>query len=195
MDSQPRSRSTETPSELETPQAITSWVDDIAANLAIAPPAEKPRPRPAQAREVSIIPPGALHGVKVLEEGREVVRPDVVQTVVSLAQLGQLVRIRKSLQKEEFQGKLDPRDLSATGTPQFVDLIEDWPNTPWITASFANDGPDTVHIGINHQAVLERVPAGETLEINFAKADERIKLIEYKCAAGETASVRVVGKY
>ncbi|GAI59664.1 unnamed protein product, partial [marine sediment metagenome] len=36
---------------------------------------------------------------KIIEEGKEIVRPDALQAVVQLAQLGQLTKIRKALEK------------------------------------------------------------------------------------------------
>jgi len=70
------------------------------------------------------------------------------------------------------------------------------PHKPWLTAYFINDGPDSVKIGINHPE-LERqeIKLNETLTINQEHAKERIRRLFYKCDAGESASVRVVGQY
>ena len=134
---------------------------------------------------------------KIIEEGKEVVRPDVLQAVVQLAQLGQMVKIRKSLEKEEFEGKLDDRTLSATDQLQWEDLMQDWPNTPWATAFFVNDDlVNPVYIQVNDRSNrVIPLNAGETKRIDFTKADRRIDLIYYWCDAGNTATVRVEGKY
>ena len=137
----------------------------------------------------------AIPQVKVIEDGKEIVRPDVLQAVVQLAILGQLSKIRKSLEKEEFQGEIDPRTFSASDQLQWVDLIDRHPNTPWATATFFNDGPDPVYIALNNALNWTPINSGETLVPDFTKADERISLIYYKCDAGKTASVRAVGKY
>lgn len=135
-------------------------------------------------------------GIKVVDdEGREIVRPDVIQAVTQLASLAQLARIRKSLEKEEFQGKQDSRTLSATDSYHVEDLVKEYPFVPWATASFVNDGPDAVYIGINRQAGAAKLESGESHTVDFGKADRRIELIYYWTDAGETASVRVVGKY
>ncbi|MBA7584011.1 hypothetical protein ES708_25963 [subsurface metagenome] len=136
------------------------------------------------------------------EEGKEVVRPDVLEAVVQLAQLGQMVKIRKSLEKvgeslekEEFEGKLDPRPLDATDELQFITLIHDFPYTPWISAFFINNGPDTVRIAINRPYEQFELGAHETRTVSRAHAEERIGTIFYVCDPGETASIEVTGEY
>jgi len=132
---------------------------------------------------------------KVIEEGKEVIRPDVIQAVTQLAQLGQLVKIRRSLAKQEFRGKLDPRTLNATDREKIIDLIDGFPNYPWISAYFFNDGPDAVYISINRADEIHEVEYGESYSVDFSSADKRIEIIYYKCDTDETASLRVVGKY
>ncbi len=129
------------------------------------------------------------------EEGKEIVRPDVLQAVVQLAQLGQMVKIRKSLEKEEFEGKEDPRTLNATDEIQVLSLTDDFPYTPWITAYFINDGPDPVRISLNRPYAQFELGMGETITVDRAHADERMNIIFYVCDSGETASVRVIGQY
>lgn len=146
----------------------------------------------------SIVRPEGLDtsGIKVVDdEGREIVRPDVIQAVTQLASLAQLTRIRKSLEKEEYRGAQDSRTLSATDAYQVEDLVKEYPFIPWATAFFVNDGDDTVYIGINRQAGAAKVEKNESHQADFTKADRRIELIYYWCDATETASVRVVGKY
>lgn len=147
----------------------------------------------------SIVRPEGLDtsGIKVVDdEGREIVRPDVIQAVTQLASLAQLTRIRKSLEKEEYRGAQDSRTLDATDAYQVEDLVKEYPFIPWATASFVNDGPVyAVYIGINRQAGATRLDNGESYQADFTKADRRIELIYYWCDATETASVRVVGKY
>lgn len=131
--------------------------------------------------------------IKVIEDGKEVVRPDVLQAVVQLATLGQMTKIRKSLEKEEFEGKLDTRDLDATDELQSI--IIEYPEKPWATATFFNDGPDPVHIGINNTNPYATLNSKDSIGADYTKADQRIKTIYYWCDTGNTASVRAVGKY
>lgn len=134
--------------------------------------------------------------IKVVDdEGKEIMRPDVLAAVTQLATLGQLTRIRKSLEREHFEGKIDARTLSASYEMGFIELLKCWPHTPWTTATFFNDGPDTVYIGINDMHPYATLEKGDTLPADFTKADRRIEIIYYWTNAGETASVRVVGKY
>ena len=128
------------------------------------------------------------------ETGKKVLRPDILQMVTQMAQLAQLARIRKSLEKEHFEGKKDSRTLNATDQLQWIDLIDHFPNKPWATASFFNDGPNRAYISFD---ALDWTPLnrGDRFPPDFTKADERIGLIYYICDPGNTASVRAVGKY
>lgn len=128
-------------------------------------------------------------------EGKEIVRPDVIQAVVQLASLGQLARIRKSLEGAEFEGISDERVLSASGTPKVVDLIQSYPYRPWITAYFISDGVDPVRIKINRDGRFFTLYENETRTVDRAKAKQRIELIYYECDVGETATIRVTGEY
>ena len=139
---------------------------------------------------------------KVIEEGKEIVRPDVLQAVVQLAQLGQMVKIRKALEKEEFKGKQYSITLNASDSPEVYDLTRRPPHIAWATASFFNDGDPadptaeiSVYIAINDWIGALTLKKGETHTADFAKADRRIEQVYYWCNQGETASVRVVGKY
>jgi hypothetical protein len=133
--------------------------------------------------------------VKVIENGREVMRPDVVNAVVNLGMLGQLSRIRKALERENFQGKPDYLELSATDEDQYVDLLERGPNTPWAKATILNRGPDTAYFSINKARPFTPLYVGEPYIIDFIKADQRIEYIEYHCDSGETATLDARGKY
>jgi len=146
----------------------------------------------------SIVTPGELRvpSIPVVDdEGREIVRPDVVQAITQLASLGQLARIRKSLEKEEFQGRVDSRTLGATDKQVCLDLREEWYYSPWAAAFFINDGPDTAYLAINDPFAWLELKADETRSIDRTKADRRIERLYYKCDPGETASVRVEGVY
>lgn len=146
----------------------------------------------------SIVTPGELKlpSIPVVDgEGREIVRPDVIQAITQLASLGQLSRIRRSLEKEEFQGRLDPRTLDATDKQVCLDLRKEWYYSPWVAAFFINDGPNTAYIAINDPFGWLELKADETRSIDRTKADQRIGRLYYKCAPGETASIRVEGVY
>lgn len=106
-----------------------------------------------------------------------------------------LKEIEKATKKDEFGGRLDPRDLSATEKASFIDLVQDRPHIPWVTAHFRNDGDDTAYVSINNPYEWNKLEDGEEMSVSFAKADKRIELVYYKCDAGGTASIRATGKY
>jgi len=131
----------------------------------------------------------------VVEDGREIVRPDVIKAVVELGSLGQLVRIRKAAEREHIKGQQDPRNLDATEDYATIDLIEDDPHTAWATGYFFNRGPNSVYLAINKARPFVELKIGEDQAVDFTKADTRIWYIEYGCDDGETASLKAVGKY
>jgi hypothetical protein len=96
---------------------------------------------------------------------------------------------------QSYQGLTDSRTLNATPTLQWLNLISDPPYSPWISASFFNDGPNSVFIGINNPDELTEINKGGSLEVNMSGGQRRIEFVFYKCNPGQTASVRVVGKY
>lgn len=104
-------------------------------------------------------------------------------------------KVNQHLEKAEFKGIIDPRTLSATEKVQVLTPLRNFPFVPWITASFFNDGPDTVYIVINHANDWIPLVKGEKIDMSFSRSDDRIQFIDYKCDAGKTATVRVVGKY
>lgn len=133
------------------------------------------------------------------DEGNKVVGPEldaVLKLTIEMAQVAQLARIRKSLEREHVEGKIDDRTLNATDHLQWLDLINTYPNTPWATAYFFNDGPNPVYIAVNEMS--DRViPLNrrETDRLDFTKADRRIEIIYYWTNPGNTATVRAKGKY
>lgn len=141
---------------------------------------------------------------KIVDGAGNAIAPSgVLPIVMQLAQLGQLVKIRKSLGKAEFKGIVDPRTLSVTERVGVITLIHDFPFTPWITASFFNDGDIskvppgevTVYIAINYTFAWIPLNKNDKIDMDFSKSDNRIQFIHYKCEPAKTASVRVVGKY
>ena len=142
-----------------------------------------------------LVRPDVVITPKIIEDDKEIVRPDVVDAVTQLAILGQLAKIRKSLQRQEFEGREDPRTLNATDELQFFSLIDRYPNTPWIRAYFINKGPKTVLIAVNYPYDQIELGVWESRLVDRAKADERISTIFYVCNPGETASVSATGEY
>lgn len=107
----------------------------------------------------------------------------------------ELRRMNKHFEKSEFQGIVDPRTINATDSVGFIDLIEVAPYTPWISASAHNYGLNTVYLSINNQFYWIPLRINEGHNFDFAKSDQRISEIYYKCDSGETATVQINGKY
>ncbi len=121
---------------------------------------------------------------------------ETYQLITQLAQLSELSQVKEKLSKDEFKGQTDPRSFSATDKLQWIDLTEEWPHQPWYSAYFINDGPNTVEIAINRwPEKRHEIKVNETLTITQEKADKRIERLFYKCAAGGSASLRVIGQY
>lgn len=136
--------------------------------------------------------------VNITEDGKKVMRPDILQTLTGFAQLAQLNRIRKQVEKERFEGITDSRTLKANDKLQVLNLIYDDPYIPWINAFIINDGPNTVYIAINNDNkpnCWHEIRVDETRVLDQSSADERIGLLFYRCGEGETASVRVEAHY
>lgn len=103
--------------------------------------------------------------------------------------------VEKSLEREHFEGKIKEFNLSVTASPKVLKLLKEDPYTALATASFYNDGAKSAFVAINGAWEWKEVKSGEGYDVDFLKADRRIELIYYKCNAGETTTVRVVGKY
>lgn len=101
-------------------------------------------------------------------------------------------RILEHLASESFEGEEDPRNsLSVTGSVVLIDLIR----KPWIAASFTNYGPSTVYVAINIPTREIEVRVNESVEIDRQHAKKRIEYVFYRCATGDTATMRIVGQF
>ncbi len=94
-----------------------------------------------------------------------------------------------------YQGVTDPRVLDVTSEVSIIDLLGAGHRTAWVSASFVNDGPNSVFVAINIPTELFEVKSGETASVNRIGALTRIETIYLHCAAGHAAAVRVTGEY
>lgn len=131
---------------------------------------------------------------KVTEAGKRI-DPRVLELVLLDDITATLAEINEHGKKEEFEGKEDPRTLSATDELKYINLVDSFPFKPWISAYFINDGPDTVRIAINRPYRQFEMRVNETVTVDRSHADERIGIIFYGCNTGKIASVRVTGEY
>jgi archaellum component FlaG (FlaF/FlaG flagellin family) len=119
----------------------------------------------------------------------------VVMMVIVASTMAGVALLLTQQQAQAYTGLTDSRTLNATSTTQWINLISDPPYSPWISASFHNDGPNSAFIGINNPDELHELASGEDYQVNMAGGERRIELVFWKSNAGETASVRVIGKY
>lgn len=120
---------------------------------------------------------------------------DVMGLVSKLAELAQLAKIRKSLEKEDFSGRVDIRPLASTDVMQMTEYTLDWPFVPLIGAFIINNGPNDVRIAINEPLDWIDIIVTGTRTISHSHAKRRIDRIYYVCAAAGTAAVVIEGQY
>ncbi|GAI68454.1 unnamed protein product [marine sediment metagenome] len=125
----------------------------------------------------------------------KIIPPELLQIIVLDDIQVALTKVNKHLEKAEFEGVVDPRTFAVTDEMRGIALIHDWPFTPWITASFFNDGPNRAYIALNYIFDWASLEKGESANMDFSRSDRRIQFVHYKCDAGEKATVRVIGKY
>lgn len=107
----------------------------------------------------------------------------------------QLWEVRQMLEAERSEGKLAPETIDVTETGEEYDAKKVL-GVEFFTADLFNDGPNTVYIRVNQrQAKQVTLNNGESLTLDFTKSKRKIHWLYFRCDTGETASVRVVGKY
>jgi len=133
------------------------------------------------------------------QDGNPVVGPEmekILGLVTQMAQTAQLVKIRKSLERQQITGHKKTIILNANGNQQFLDLTEVDPYTPCATAKFLNMSRDfPVYISVNDFFDFTQIwPNGE-LPFDFTQADERIRYIIYKCDQGQAVRLQLLVTY
>lgn len=131
--------------------------------------------------------PTNLPNIEIIQDGKQVVRPDVMALVTQLAQLSQLNRLRK-LEESKVP----------TGTKSFKWVITDTVHeitlgTPWISFSLINDGTGDVYVRVNNQdgplTEEAEVNSGETKTVDLGYPV--ITKLFLVAASGTSATVRV----
>jgi hypothetical protein len=101
----------------------------------------------------------------------------------------------QQLQAASYVGLTNTFVLRATPTIQWINLVNDPPYTPLITATFYNDGPNSVFIAINNPDELLELNKDDSRIVSMSGGERRMEFIFYRCNPGERATVRVDGKY
>lgn len=103
--------------------------------------------------------------------------------------------ITQYIQSQMYLGVTDPRECEVDDKGSFLDLINDSPFVPWVSAQFINDGPNSVWVAVNNPDAKFEIKANESATVNRIGAVDRILSIYFICATGKTAIVRVIGEY
>ena len=125
----------------------------------------------------------------VIEEGQEVVRPDVMSAVVQLAQLAQLTKIRK-LEESKVPVGIKPLKRTVTDTIMELPLYP-----PWISFSLINDGSNALTVWVNSEEdplIEDMIASGETY--NLDAKYPIIRTLYLKSETGTSNQVRIYGK-
>jgi hypothetical protein len=119
----------------------------------------------------------------------QAIKPEIVITTLLDEIAYRLSKIENILKAEHPEGYLGHYEDTIT------DKIKEWePPDIWFSGSLYNYGPNTVYVQTNDIA-LDFVPVelNENLEFDFKTA--KIKKIYFKCNKGETAKIKIIGKY
>lgn len=126
--------------------------------------------------------------IEVFEEGRKVMRPDIVQFLSQAAQLAQVIKLR-SLEESKIPTGADSRTFSV-GT----DIYEYKSGYLWISFTLVNDGPNPVYIGINDIGDLGKVtPVNVSESYTFDGVYPVVHTLYLQAATG-LANVRIQAK-
>jgi len=149
-------------------------------------------------KDIAEIPPKPFLPQVVDDKGHKVVGPEmeaVTHLMIQMAQLAQQARIRKSLEREHFEGGVFTQELAVTEELGHISLLRGHPYTALATAFLINAGPNDAHIAINEAHNWLVLRPLETRTIVHTKADKRIEIVYFRCNPGESASVRLEGVY
>lgn len=126
--------------------------------------------------------------VKIAEDGKNVMRPDVMNFLLLASIASQVVKVRKYFDDRTPNGYIQAWTLPVTAVRQRIDLT-------WVaqSISFINDGPDPVHIWINSTAKPSHtINPNEAWNANFEV--HKVKSFYHQCDPGDTATIRAVAQ-
>ena len=130
------------------------------------------------------------------DEGRRVVRPDVLNFVILSSIAAHTAKTSKAAQALHDHAK----DLEGEGLTRRLDLsISDnleklYLPEKWQSFTLTNDGANTVKVWVNSLYTQDiTVKAFEAL--NYDTKTHKIKKLYLQCSSGESASIRITGSY
>lgn len=123
--------------------------------------------------------------VEVVEDGQNVMRPDVMNFLMLASVASQAVRIRKYFDDRKPTGRVDNFVIQATQTLQLTDLPY-----PGQAIAITNDGPNLAGIWINnHNREPHTMAVGEAYRVDFET--HAIHRFYTQCDPGNTAQLRI----
>lgn len=129
-----------------------------------------------------------IKGTEVMDEGRRVVRPDVMQFLVQAASLSQLVKMRKL---EESKVPAGTASLNFTANTTIKKILL---HVPWISFALVNDGAGKIKVAVNDETELlygTEIDSGETYTLDCVYPVIRVLYIQ---TVSGTATVRIRAK-
>ena len=120
----------------------------------------------------------------------------VMSMMMLLMMANVMPAVAQTMEAQAYRGKTVSQEVTAASDLRWLDLIHDvYPYTPWVSAYFINHGPQAVELAINYPNERFVLKPQETATVSRLGAVERIAIIFYICAPGETAALRITGEY
>lgn len=129
-----------------------------------------------------------IDDIEVVDEGENVMRPDVMNFLMLASIASQAVKVRKYIDDRTPNGLIQPLTVAVTDVRRRTGF-------PWVAqgASFINDGPNRVFLWINSASrPPHTLNVNEVFNINFEV--HKLKKCFLQCDPGNTSSVRVVAQ-
>ena len=103
--------------------------------------------------------------------------------------------IRKSVERTEFKGLTDNRLLTVTDEIIWLDLVNDSPHSPWMSVYLVNEGLEDIYVSENYADSWGVLHKSDTLTLNHSHGKRKVESIGFKCASGETSTVKIIAQY
>lgn len=130
----------------------------------------------------------ANQGIQIFDEGRRVVRPDIVQFLAQAAQTSQLVRMRKLEESKIPTGSDSVAFVVTTALSRYKS------GRLWISFTLVNDGPSPLFLSVNDgEGLLESTPINATGSYEFDGTYPVVHTL-FMRAVTTTAAVRIQAK-
>lgn len=141
-------------------------------------------------------PPAPIQPGVFDEEGRRIVRPDVLNFITLSTIAAHAAKQTKLLQKLYDHEK----DLEGDGLTRYIPLtVTDKQENyllpeVWQSCSITNDGDNMVYIKVN-TPYADEIPLNQSETLNQDTKTHKLKRLYLRCDTGKTSSIRILGIY